>query len=148
MCNEVGAALLESDGETQKATTITASNAYADAVFGLFIPDVMRINTANASAYQTLCGSGPMLLCGGRWLRDDVIDVTYDFFINGAATCATAANCQVPSQFNALVSDGVAYQTDDTGGGGSTSRANGDPTNKQQGHPDLLAAFPYSAPPL
>lgn len=148
MCNEVGAALLEVDGETQKAATITASSAYADAVFGLFIPDVMRINTANASAYQTLCGSGPMLLCGGRWLRDDVIDVTYDFFINGAATCATAANCQVHTQFNALVSDGVAYQTDDAGGGGSTSRIEGNAANNQQGHPDLLAAFPYSAPPL
>jgi hypothetical protein len=109
----------------------------------------MRINTANASAYQTLCGSGPMLLCGGRWLRDDVIDVTYDFFINGAGTCATpATDCQVPTQFNALVSDGVVYQTADLGGGGSTSRHTGDPTNKQQGHPDLLAAFPYSAPPL
>jgi hypothetical protein len=147
-CNAVGGALLASDGETQTSATIAAAQTYADTVFGLFIPDVMRINTANPSEYQTLCGSGPMLLCGGRWLRDDVIDVTYDFFINGAGTCTTAAACQVPTQFNALVSDGVAYQTDDAGGGGSTSRIEGDPTNKQQGHPDLLAAFPYSAPPL
>jgi hypothetical protein len=147
-CNAVGAALLEGDGETQTAATITASNAYADAVFGLFIPDVMRIDTATPSAYQTLCASGPMLLCGGRWLRDDVIDVTYDFFINGAATCASPTDCETPNQFNALVSDGVSYQTADTGGGGSTSRASGDPSNRQQGHPDLLAVFPYSAPPL
>jgi len=148
-CNAVGAALLMGDGETQTAGTIAASNAYADAVFGLFIPDVMRIDTANASAYQTLCPQGsPMLLCGGRWLRDDVIDVTYDFLLNGAGTCAQASDCQTPNQFNALVSDGVSFDTSDAGGGGSTSRMAGDPSNRQQGHPAVASAFPYSAPPL
>jgi len=148
-CNAVGAALLESDGETQTAATITASNTYADTVFGLFIPDILRIDTANASAYQTLCPTGaPMALCGGRWLRDDTIDVTYDFLINGAATCATAADCQAPSQFNALVSDGVAFNTADAGGGGSTSRIQGDPSNNQQGHPEVSNTFPYSAAPI
>lgn len=148
MCNEVGGALLENDGETQTAATIAASTAYADAVFGLFISDVLRIDTGAESAYQTLCSGGPMLLCGGRWLRDDVIDVTYDFLINGAGTCATPADCQAPSQFNALVSDGVAFNTSDPGGGGSTSRIEGDPSNPQQGHPEVSTTFPYAAPPI
>lgn len=146
-CNAVGAALLEGDGETQTAATIAASQAYADTVFGLFIPDVLRVNTGAASAYQTLCGGGPMALCGGRWLRDDVIDVTYDFLINGAATCG-AVDCTTNNQFSALVSDGVAYSTADTGGGGSTSRLPGNAANKAQGHPDVSDTFPYSAAPI
>lgn len=152
-CHAVGPAVFEGgvggDLETQSAASVAASQAYADAVFGAFEPDVMRIDTGIAtSAYLNLCGggAGTPLLCGGRWLRDDVIDITYDFLLNGAATCG-AVDCSQKGQFQALVSDGVTFQTDDAGGGGNNNRMPGDPTNKQQGHPNVTNTFPYSAAP-
>lgn len=150
MCHAVGTAIFEADGETQTAASVTASQAYADAVFGLFIPDVMRIDTAVTSAYLTPCGGGPMLLCGGRWLRDDVIDVTYDLLLNGGATCGGVDCSATPQPFRALVSDGVVYDPDQDNAprGGNGSRLAGNPNNTQQGHPALSNNFPYSAPPI
>jgi hypothetical protein len=142
-CHAVGGAVFEADGVTQTAASVTAAQAYADAVFGLFIPDVMRIDTAVASSYLTPCGAGPVLLCGGRFVRDDVIDVTYDFLLNGAASPEGSA----PTQFSALVSDGVAFDNVNPANNKS-NRITGDPNNKQQGHPNVSNAFPYSAPPI
>ncbi|MEJ7601762.1 MAG: hypothetical protein WKG01_27940 [Kofleriaceae bacterium] len=102
-CHAVGGAVFEADGVTQTAASITAAQAYADAVFGLFIPDVMRVDTAVASTYLTPCGAGPVLLCGGRFLRDDVIDVTYDFLLNGAASPENSARPS-SARWSAMVS--------------------------------------------
>ena len=140
-CAEVGPAVFEADGVTLKATAAAGAQAYADAVFGQFEPDVTRIDTAIASTYLSLCGgTNAPLLCGGRYLTDDVMDDTYNYLIAGAAITPTA-----PLQFRALVSDGVAYsKAGSTAGQLSTP----DASNTQQGHPDPLAAFPYSAAPF
>ncbi len=121
-CAEVGGAIFTENnpltGVTLTNTTKTAATAYADRVFAQFIPDVMRIGVGTAgnrpvSAYLTLCGDPTQpkpLLCGGRHLRDDTIDITYDYLLNGAATCG-AGFCGAKNQFNALVSDGVVFDT-------------------------------------
>lgn len=138
-CNAVGANLLAADGETQTAETIAAASAYADAVFKLFIPDTMRIDTNAASGYFTLCGTGPVGLCGGRLLTDDVIDDTYNFLFSGGAITPAS-----PAQFRALVADGVGYSATTTGAGQLSTF---DTNNKQQGHPDVLDTFPYGPVP-
>jgi hypothetical protein len=149
-CHAIGTAIWTENslsGVTLTQASKDASQAYADAVFGLFIPDVMRVDTTVAvSKYETLCGAGPVGLCGGRFVRDDVIDTTYDFLLNGAGTCA-AGLCGPPNQVNALVSDGVAFDTSDTSAT-TTSRVNGNPNNASQGHPAVSQAFPYSAAPF
>jgi hypothetical protein len=142
-CHAVGGAVFEADGETQTAASIAASQAYADAVFGLFIPDVMRVDTSVPSNYETLCGTGPVGLCGGRFVNDDVIDTTYDFLLNGAQTPKKGA----PNQFNALTSDGVVFDPENEANN-VNNRHLGDAKNRQQGHPRVANAFPYSAPPL
>lgn len=145
-CHAIGPAIWVENslaGVTLTQASKDAAQAYADAVFGLFIPDVMRIDTAVTSDYETLCGAGPVGLCGGRFLRDDVIDTTYDFLLNGAAAPKGAA----PNQVNALVSDGVAFDNA-TAANNRNNRITGDATNRQQGHPNVSNAFPYSAPPL
>jgi uncharacterized protein DUF4331 len=147
-CHAIGPAIwVENNltGVTLTQESKTAAQAYADAVFGLFIPDVLRVDTSVDSSYETLCGAGPVGLCGGRFLRDDAIDVTYDFLLNGAGTCG-ASLCGAPNQVNALVSDGVSFDNA-TAMNNVSQRANGDPSNKQQGHPNVSGAFPYSAPP-
>lgn len=142
-CHAVGAAVFEADGETQTAASITAAQTYADAVFGLFIPDVMRIDTGVDSNYQTLCGTGSVGLCGGRRLDDDVIDVTYDFLINGAQTTPGAYD-----QVRALVSDGVVFDTAASATNKNSRIATGDPNNHQQGHAAVADTFPYAAAPF
>lgn len=142
-CHAVGGAIFEADGETHTAASIAASQAYADAVFGLFIPDVMRVDTTIASNYETLCGAGTVGLCGGRMLNDDVIDTTYDFLLNGAATAKKGA----PNQFNALTSDGVVFDPANDANN-INNRHLGTAANRQQGHPAVSNAFPYSAPPI
>ena len=149
-CHAVGAAVFEADGATQTAASIAAAQVYADTVFGLFIPDVMRVDTTVASSYLTPCGAGPQLLCGGRFLRDDTIDITYDFLLNGAATGQAAAPpipAGLAGQVQALVSDGVAFDNS-VAGVNKDNRIAGDPSNKQQGHPNVSNNFPYSANPL
>jgi hypothetical protein len=147
-CHAVGTDLFNADLVTQTQASIDASSKYADTVFGLFEPDVMRIDTTldKGSNYLTLCGSGPdaPLLCGGRQLTDDTIDITYDFLFDGAAEYFAA---KPNAQFVALTSDGVSYSTKNPAmnvDGLSTPDAN----NAAQGHPDVLATFPYSAPPF
>lgn len=156
-CNAVGGGLFTEnaiDGVTLTQATKDAAAAYADRVFAQFEPDVMRIDVGTAgdrpvSTYETLCGdpTQPLpLLCGGRGLRDDVIDVTYDYLINGAGTCA-AGLCGATNQVNALVSDGVVFDPANNASNVS-SRQNGDATNPEQGHVAITDTFPYSAPPL
>ena len=144
-CHAVGGAVWV--GGALTGTVLTpeskaASQAYADAVFGLFIPDVMRVDTAIAkSNYLNLCGAtGKQGLCGGRFLNDDVIDVTYNFLLAGALIPKGAFN-----QFNALVTDGVNFSLDDTQ---NSSNFVLPVPNPQQGHPNVSQAFPYSAAPL
>jgi hypothetical protein len=150
VCHAVGPAVFEADGETLTMGSQMAAQGYADKVFGQFIPDVMRIDTTVDSYYQTLCGDATTapLLCGGRWLNDDTIDITYDYLLNGARTPADGD--AVYDQFSALVSDGVNFSTTLASENGKGSRIPFASTqaNTQQGHPAVKTTFPYSAPPL
>jgi len=129
-------------GVTLTQASKDAAQAYADKVFDQFEPDVMRIDTSAPSGYLTLCGdaNSTPLLCGGRNLNDDVIDVTYNYLINGAGTAKGAYN-----QVNALTSDGVNFSDTD-----ANNRYNVivPEANPSQYHPNVTAAFPYSAAPL
>ncbi|HEV7558127.1 MAG TPA: DUF4331 family protein [Kofleriaceae bacterium] len=147
-CNAVGGALFSENnpltGVTLTPATMTAAQAYADRVFAQFEPDVMRIDTSlPTSGYLNLCGdptTNKPLLCGGRFLTDDVIDVTYNYLLAGAAITTSS-----PAQFRALVGDGVNFSVA-TPGAGTVSVADG--TNGAQGHPAVSQGFPYSAPPF
>ena len=145
-CHAVGGALWTENsltGVTLTAASVTAAQAYADKVFDQFIPDVMRVDTSVTSNYLTLCGdaNSKPLLCGGRFLNDDVVDITYDYLLAGAAVSKDG-----PQQFRALVSDGVTFSPDDSKNSGNVSIP--DPTNAQQGHPNVSNTFPYSAAPF
>ena len=146
-CHAVGTAIWTEnslDGVTLTQASQDAAQAYADKVFAQFEPDVMRIDTSAPSGYLTLCGdatSAP-LLCGGRMLNDDVIDITYNYLLAGAAIPKGPHN-----QFNALVSDGVNFSSDDTKNSGNSISSAGI-ANPNQYHPDISTAFPYSAPPF
>jgi hypothetical protein len=147
-CHEVGAAIFLADGVTLTDASKQASQIYADTVFGQFIPDVLRVDTAvTPSNYLNLCGGDGPLLCGGRFLNDDVIDITYNYLLNGAANYLHPGNGDaLDLQFLALTSDGVTFSKDAAKNSDSLSKP--DPTNQQQGHPDVSMAFPYSAPPF
>jgi hypothetical protein len=145
-CVEVGTGLFsDGAGTVLKPTVVAAAQAYADQVFDQFEPDVMRIDTAVPSGYLTLCGdaSTKPLLCGGRMLTDDTIDITYDYLLGGAA----AHLGTLPAQFNALLSDGVAFDAGGTGTQNSGNVTPADPTNRNQFHPAVSSTFPYSAAP-
>ena len=144
-CHAVGPAIWTEgtlDGVTLTDASKTAAQAYADKVFAQFEPDVMRIDTSVVSHYLTLCGdaSSTPLLCGGRALNDDVIDVTYNYLINGAGTTKGAFD-----QVRALTGDGVDFSKDDANN--SENVVTPDPSNAAQGHPMVSSAFPYSAAP-
>jgi hypothetical protein len=131
-------------GVTLTAEAKAGAKAYADKVFDQFIPDVLRVDTSErVSTYLTLCGdaSSKPLLCGGRFLSDDVVDITYDYLLAGAAIAKDS-----PQQFRALVSDGVTFSPDDANNVGNLSLP--DPKNAQQGHPNVSTTFPYSAAPF
>ncbi len=144
-CHAVGPAIWEGgqlNGTVLTAASKAAAQTYADAVFGLFIPDVMRVDTGIAkSNYLNLCGEGGKQgLCGGRFLNDDTIDVTYNFLLAGAAIPKAAFD-----QFRALVTDGVNFSLNDAE---NSSNFVLPVANPQQGHPNVSQAFPYSAAPL
>ena len=148
-CHAVGAAIWMADGVTLTAESKAAAAAYADKVFGQFIPDVLRVDTSVTSNYLTPCGDldSKPLLCGGRFLDDDVIDVTYDYLLNGAANYLTPGDGgPVDQQVIALTSDGVSFSKDPAKNAVSLSMP--DAANQQQGHPDVSPTFPYSAPPF
>ncbi len=148
-CTVVGGAVFEADGVTISAAAATGAQAYADKVFDQFIPDVMRIDTSvTVSSYLTLCGTpaDKPLLCGGRFLSDDTIDVTYDYLIAGAAISRTAPAGALGDQFRALTSDGVNFSP--TPGDGASTVSTPDPSNPNQFHPAVTNTFPYSAAPF
>lgn len=156
-CADVGNDIF-SDGDaltgTQLSpTTAAQAQAYADRMFAQFIPDVMRIDTSAASNYLSPCGTptdAKPLLCGGRLVNDDVIDVTYNYLIGGlAGTAGPQGTTGVAAQVRALTSDGVAFAPGAAGSGQNTNGlTDGNAANTQQGHPAVSAAFPYSAAPL
>lgn len=94
-----------------------------------FLPDVMRVDSANnftpaQSAYNgdfVLVGGTAPMLTGGRKLTDDVIDITLSYLAAGDPTGAT-------------VQDNVPY---------AAPPGN---TNPAIGHQPVDAAFPYLAP--
>jgi hypothetical protein len=145
-CHAVGPAIWTEGtlaGVTLTDASKTAAQAYADKVFSQFIPDVMRVDTGVTSNYLTLCGdaNSTPLLCGGRFLNNDVIDVTYNYLINGAATTKGSFD-----QVRALTGDGVAFSSDDANNVDNVVLP--DPANLQQGHPNVSNTFPYSAAPF
>jgi hypothetical protein len=128
-------------GDTLTQAAKDGAQAYADRVFSQFIPDVMRIDTAIDSAYfsgPAVCNGAAAnspLLCGGRKLEDDVIDITYFYLLAGAAVPTGLAGSQAGvAQAVALTTDGVSYA--------------GAANNPNQGHPPTSSTFPYSAPPI
>ena len=145
-CHAVGPAIWTENtlaGVTLTDASKAAAQAYADKVFGQFIPDVMRVDTGVTSNYLTLCGdaNSTPLLCGGRFVNNDVIDVTYNYLINGAATTKGPFN-----QVRALTGDGVDFSSDDANNVDNVVLP--DPANLQQGHPNVTSTFPYSAAPF
>jgi hypothetical protein len=167
-CGQVGGAVFTGGnaltGTVIDPAQVTAANTYADKVFGQFITDVLRIDTAVTSAYLTPCNAtlaaGMPLLCGGRKLNDDVIDITYFYLLAGASVPVPAQTAgAVQNQVIALVTDGVFFTDDNAGNSGisymGTPLGTPDPTNRNQFHESctncgpqaISATFPYSAPP-
>ncbi|MGE0401867.1 MAG: DUF4331 family protein [Kofleriaceae bacterium] len=128
-------------GDTLTQAAKDGAQAYADRVFSQFVPDVMRIDTSIDSGYfsgPALCAGAAAdkpLLCGGRKLDDDVIDITYFYLLAGAAVpTGLAGTPEGQAQAGALISDGVSFA--------------GAANNPNQGHPAVSTTFPYSAPPI
>ena len=143
-CHAVGSAIWMADGVTLTAASKAAAAAYADKVFDQFILDVLRVDTSVTSSYLVPCGtldSAP-LLCGGRFLNDDVIDVTYNYLFSGLAVGPGNFD-----QLHALIADGAVFDNV-TAANNSENFVNGDPNNKAQGHPNVSQGFPYSAAPF
>jgi uncharacterized protein DUF4331 len=147
-CHAIGTAIWLADNVTLTQASVDNAKLYADKVFGQFIPDVLRIDTAvTPSNYLNLCGGAGPLLCGGRFPNDDVVDITYNYLLNGAANYLTPGNGgAVDQQIIALTSDGVAFSK--TAAQNSDTLSKPDATNQQQGHPDISSTFPYSAAPF
>jgi hypothetical protein len=145
-CHVTGPAIWEENslsGVTLTAASQAAAQAYADKVFDQFILDVMRVDTSGPSGYLTLCGdaNSKPLLCGGRFVNNDVIDITYNYLLNGAGTTKGAFD-----QVRALTGDGVQFSSDDANNSGNVTLP--DPTNDAQFHVNVSQAFPYSARPF
>ena len=145
-CHAVGPAIWTENsltGVTLTAESKQHSQEYADKVFDQFIIDVMRVDVSAPSGYLTLCGdaNSKPLLCGGRLLREDVIDITYNYLINGAATTKGAYD-----QVRALTSDGVQFSSNDAQNSGNVTLP--DSNNQGQFHVNVSNTFPYSARPF
>lgn len=156
-CAQVGAAVFSDSAHTVIATDAAASaQTYADKTFTQFVPDVMRINTSAPSGYLSPCSltaatDSKQLLCGGRLIDDDVIDVTYNYLIGGlAGQTSTVDPSPLGTQVRALTSDGVAFDNTAKAGEGNNKNglSDGVASNTQQGHTAPSSTFPYSAPPF
>ena len=164
-CTQVGGNVFvggnATTGTTIEATQAAAATMYADKVFGQFITDVLRIDTAvTPSSYFTGCTAGlpagAPLLCGGRKLNDDVIDITYFYLLAGAAVPVPAQTPgPVQNQVVALVTDGVFFSASN-GENSGIGLGTPDPNNRHQFEQSCInceppvvisATFPYSAPP-
>lgn len=145
-------------GATINAAQATAAQTYADRVASAFLLDVMRIDVSGPDGYGaqfcstagTVAGiladntatddatSGKPLLCGGRKLADDVIDISYNYLLGGAA--GTQGNNQV----TALLSDGVHYTISGAPvGGDNPTSISIAVANPAQGHEAPSNTFPY-----
>ncbi len=149
-CHVTGPAIWEEGnlgGVTLTAASKTASGDYATKVFDQFILDVMRIDTDNPldTGYLNLCdnANSKPLLCGGRRLADDTIDITFNYLLNGAGTTKGPFD-----QVRALTGDGVNFSASNAAGSNYGSVIDSVPTNAQQFHPAVSDVFPYSAPPI
>ena len=107
------AVLTEATSVLNVVTGLAAGGPTSAQVAGQFLPDVMRIDismanatvgagTTDANVGYISCvngtGSGP-LLCGGRKLEDDVIDITLNYIASGTPTQPYT------------ISDGISYTT-------------------------------------
>jgi hypothetical protein len=133
-------------GVTLTEASKMKAQEYADKVFSQFIPDVMRIDTAGPSKYLTLCKDANTvpLLCGGRQLNDDVIDITYDYLLAGAEVHLSPPPANL-FQKRALVSDGVNFSKNQNEN--SDNVLPSDMNNTNQFHDPISTQFPYSAAP-
>jgi hypothetical protein len=114
----LGANVFDGSGHLS-AAFLAAANVYVGTVAGGFVPDVMRIDTTTASGYAAAtCNAAgkPTMLCGGRKLDDDTIDITYGYLMNGDPTFSVGP-----------LTNGVTYAG----------------TNDDQGHQAVMATFPY-----
>jgi hypothetical protein len=157
-CAQVGGAIFVENslaGVNLKPTVAAAAQAYANRVYAQFVPDVMRVDMGLATSnYEILCGDPTMplpLLCGGRFLDDDTIDVTYDYLLNGSGLRLLTAGAATYHQLSALVSDGVNYS--DVTAENKNNRVPSVPSNPAQFHTTAVApapvstTFPYAANP-
>ncbi|HXH32305.1 MAG TPA: DUF4331 family protein [Bacteriovoracaceae bacterium] len=131
---------------TALGMTAGATPPAVNTIVGQFLPDVMRISvddthiggllaldarTGNQNLNQvgyTSClgGAGAPLLCGGRKIRDDVIDITLSYIAAGGAGAGLTGTATAPPVY--AIRDQITYSTTHT-------------TN-------LLATFPFLAAPL
>lgn len=157
-CVEVGGAMFVEEslaGVNIKPTVRAAAQAYADRVYRQLVPDVMRVDMGLAtSTYEDVCGDPLLtvpLLCGGRFLDDDTIDITYDYLLNGLGLAAATGGAATYNQVSALVSDGVNFS--DVSAQNKHSRVPSVPTNRAQFHTTVTTpapvstTFPYAANP-
>lgn len=163
-CAQVGNAVFSDAGGTIIDTAqATAATTYSEKIFGQFITDVLRIDTAQATqgyfaGGASLCAgaaAGAPLLCGGRLLNEDVIDITYFYLLAGAAVPVPAQTPgPVQNQVVALVTDGVFFSSvngENSGIGlGTPNTANTNQFHQSCancGTPRITTTFPYSAAP-
>ncbi len=162
VCDKVGPAVFVAGTQMIEPTQAAQATVYADKVFGQFITDVLRIDTAVDSAYFTGCTAGlpggAPLLCGGRKLNDDVIDITYFYLLAGATVPSAATTAgPVQTQVVALVNDGVFFSGDNSQNSGIGLGTAPVASNPNQFHQSCtncetriavnFATFPYSAAP-
>lgn len=168
-CGKVGGAVFTGGnaltGTVIDPAQVTAANTYADRVFGQFIADTLRIDTAQTaqgyfSGGTSLCSptaaTGVPLLCGGRLLNEDVIDITYFYLLAGAAVPTGATTLNTP-QIVALVSDGVFFSGNNAENSGIGLGTAPVASNVNQFHQSCTncntysvvtqGTFPYSARP-
>lgn len=87
-------------GALDTAAGGTSSTPPLAQVVSGFLPDVMRIDTNTASGYGACISSTNVILCGGRKIHDDVIQISYEYLISGGTTGSTTFD------------DGVTYDGD------------------------------------
>ena len=169
-CGQVGANVWVGGmltGTVIEATQATAADMYAERVFSQFITDVLRIDTAQttqgyfaggASLCSPTAATGIPLLCGGRLLNEDVIDITYYYLFAGASVPTAAATPgPVQTQVVALVNDGVYFSGNNAENSGIGLVTAPDANNRNQFHQSCTncetriavstTTFPYSAAP-
>lgn len=117
MTSITGPVLAEATAVLDVVTGLIMGGPTSAEVAGQFLPDVMRIDTSISIGVDQvgytgcLSGSGP-LLCGGRKIKDDVIDITLSYIAGGAAALGGTLNYTDPQNYQ--VSDAVAFGTNHT----------------------------------